>query len=351
LETARFLSARHFAHSPPLAGALEYHQNRGKTYTMAVVTSFIPGSHDAWVDTLVALRQYYERVQSLPVALRHGPPQSGPWGLIAGYGKLPRTPADLVGPYLEDAVTLGQRTGALHQALASDSTEPAFRPQPWTKSAQESLFRSLRDLTRHIFQLLEERLSTLDAESQILADKILPLEHLIIQRFLRITQQPIEAVRIRTHGDYHLGQVLHHEEDYLIIDFEGEPAISLEERRAKQSALRDVAGMVYSFFYAANAVRLEPAANPLAQLPHKKGVAWARYWSVWVGTTFVRAYLDSTRSAPFIPADETALKVMLDVELLRKAIYELGYELNNRPDWVKIAFQVLLDLLDPENPI
>jgi maltose alpha-D-glucosyltransferase/alpha-amylase len=177
------------------------------------------------------------------------------------------------------------------------------------------------------------------------------LQSLILRRFERILQQPIAAARIRTHGDYHLGQVLHHGTDFLIIDFEGEPALSLDERRSKQSALRDVAGMIYSFFYAANAALRELPRIPFSCVRPEIQAGWARYWSVWVGTTFLRTYLETAGSASFLPPAESAMKIMLDVELLRKAIYELGYELNNRPDWVNISFRVLLDLLNSENPL
>jgi maltose alpha-D-glucosyltransferase/alpha-amylase len=350
LEIERFLTARHFSHSPALAGALEYHDHHGRKSAMAVITSFIPDCHDAWEDTLQALNGFYERVRNLPAELRKAPPTAGTWRPVGNYSALPRTPADLVGAYLEDAIILGMRTAALHLALASDSTTPAFRPEPWTPGAQRSLFTAAQKMARDNFQLLRERRKTLPAEGRSLADKVLPLESLVNQRLRRITQQPMGASRIRTHGDYHLGQVLHHERDFLIIDFEGEPAISLKDRRAKQSALRDVAGMIYSFFYAANAA-LRERGNRLVPRRLETSAAWARYWSMWVGTTFLRAYLETARGASFIPADEAALKVMLDVELLRKAIYELGYELNNRPDWVSISFQVLLDLLNPENPI
>jgi maltose alpha-D-glucosyltransferase/alpha-amylase len=351
LEIERFLSARGFPHSPPLAGALEYRSNENRSSTMAVVTSFVPDCHDAWGDTLKSLNRFYKKVQGLPARDKQAPATADASGPMFGYAKVPRKPADLIGSYLRDADTLGQRTAALHLTLASDPDDPSFCPEPWNLAAQRSLSGSLCDLTRHNFQLLRQRLAMLTPECQTLAGKVLPLESALVQRFERIAQQPFNAVRIRNHGDYHLGQVLHHGADFLIIDFEGEPAIPLEERRAKQSALRDVAGMIYSFFYAANAAlrELPQSHKPPAQRENMAG--WSRYWSVWVGAAFLRAYLKTARSAPFIPADETALKVMLDAELLRKAIYELGYELNNRPDWLKISLQVLLDLLDPDNPI
>jgi maltose alpha-D-glucosyltransferase/alpha-amylase len=349
LEIERFLAACSFPYSPPLAGALEYHDKRGRTSTMAVLTSFVPGCHDAWQDTLYALRHFYDRVQRLPARLRVAPSAAEALGAIFGQAALPRKPADLIGTYLRDAKTLGRRTAALHLALASDSKDPSFRPEPWTAEAQQSLFESMRDLTHHNYHLIRQHVAMLPASTRILAKKVLPFESLIVNRFQQITVSPLGAVRIRTHGDYHLGQVLHHGGDFLIIDFEGEPAVSLEERRSKQSALRDVAGMIYSFFYAAHAALRELPRSRLGA--RETRTAWARYWAVWAGTAFLRAYLETAGSAPFIPADQRALKVVLDVELLRKAIYELGYELNNRPDWVNITFQVLLDLFNPDNPI
>jgi maltose alpha-D-glucosyltransferase/alpha-amylase len=347
LEIERFLSARHFAYSPALAGALEYHDHEGHTSTVAVLTSFIPGCHDAWEDTLLALRAFYKKVQARTAGQRQAPSIAEAAEAIRGGTPLPQKPADLIGSYLQDAATLGRRTAALHLTLASDAADPAFRPEPWTPAAQRSLFESLDGLALRNLQWLHQRLTTLPPASRAPAEKVLAQEFQIRQRLQRIAQKSVVAVRIRTHGDYHLGQVLHHGPDFLIIDFEGEPAVSLEDRRAKQSALRDVAGMIYSFFYAANAA----LRHPSGQRSSESRVAWARYWSVWVGTSFLRSYLETAGVAPFIPADQTALKVMLDVELLRKAIYELGYELNNRPDWLNLSCQVLLDLLNPENPI
>ena len=343
LEIERFLSARHFAHSPPLAGALEYHDKQGGSSTMAVITSFVPGCHDAWGDTLKALNRFYRKVQS-----RGAPQVADASGSMLGHAPLPRKLATLIGPYLRDAGTLGKRTASLHVTLASDPDDPAFSPEPWTRPAQKAFSGSLRDLTRHNFHLLHERLTTLTPECGKLAKKLLSLESVVLQRFARIDQHPFSAARIRNHGDYHLGQVLHHGTDFLIIDFEGEPAISLEERRTKQSALRDVAGMIYSFFYAANAALRELPQSQTSPNRQNDLIGWGRYWSVWVGAAFLRSYVETAGSAPFIPANETALKVMLDAELLRKAIYELGYELNNRPDWLNISLQVLLDLLNPD---
>lgn len=343
LEIERFLLGRNFAYSPALAGALEYHDHAGATSTLAVISSFVPGCHDAWEDTLAALAAYYQRAQNLPV-----PELPGNRSPVLDPAASSSDPAGVIGPYLQDAATLGRRTAALHLALASGPVNPAFQPEPWTLSAQQSLADSLQELTRRNFELLRRRLPALPAETQDQAREILPLEEVLIQRFERIARLPLASERIRNHGDYHLGQVLHHDSDFLIIDFEGEPALSLEERRAKQSALRDVAGMIYSFFYAAAAALRDLPAGNLEQ-PEARA-AWAGYWAVQVGSTYLKSYLDTAGPAPFIPASPDSLAVMLDAELLRKAVYELGYELNNRPDWLNVCFQLLLELVNPQAP-
>jgi len=154
-------------------------------------------------------------------------------------------------------------------------------------------------------------------------------------------------MRLRVHGDYHLGQVLHTGKDFLIIDFEGEPARSLSERRLKRTPIRDVAGMLRSFNYAAFAAlyhQLEKGAIH----PEAAGrlEPWARFWSYWVSVIFLGAYLGRARSGQFLPASDAELKILLEVNLLNKATYELGYELNNRPTWLKIPLEGILQLME-----
>ncbi len=134
--------------------------------------------------------------------------------------------------------------------------------------------------------------------------------------------------------------------DFLIIDFEGEPALAISERRLKRSPLTDVAGMIRSFHYASYAALLkflergEPAEGQLALL-----LAWSKFWARWVSAVFYQAYLQAAKGASFLPSNEYELLMMMEIFLLRKAVYELGYELNNRPDWVKIPLQGILELL------
>ena len=151
------------------------------------------------------------------------------------------------------------------------------------------------------------------------------------------------GARIRTHGDYHLGQVLWSEDDFFILDFEGEPARPLSERRAKDSPLRDLAGMIRSFGYATSvaaqgAVRLKPGSEPVVE-------AWAGVWETWISAVFLQGYLAASSDPGLLPRDRATLGRLLNVFILDKAFYELRYELNNRPDWVHVPLRALARLL------
>jgi maltose alpha-D-glucosyltransferase/alpha-amylase len=171
---------------------------------------------------------------------------------------------------------------------------------------------------------------------------VLALEERIVHDFDALLEGDISALRQRIHGDYHLGQVLYTGDDFMIIDFEGEPARPLSERRQKGSPLQDVAGMLRSFHYAAYAAFFYATDHP-DRSPHAGDLeAWARYWHLWVSVAYLQTYLEVADGASFIPADRNELKALLDSYLLSKAVYELGYELNNRPHWVAIPLQGIL---------
>ena len=170
------------------------------------------------------------------------------------------------------------------------------------------------------------------------------LESAIVGRFRELLDHKISAMRIRCHGDYHLGQVLFTGKDFVIIDFEGEPARSLTERRQKRSPLRDVAGMIRSFNYAAVAKLRDRAVRPEDAEQLKP---WARFWHLWVSVEFLKGFFQATPEAVFIPKSRAETDLLLNVYLLEKAVYELGYELNNRPDWVSVPVAGILEILQP----
>jgi len=178
------------------------------------------------------------------------------------------------------------------------------------------------------------------------AQELLKHETELQQRIRTILNVKIGGQRIRTHGDYHLGQVLFTGNDFVIIDFEGEPMRPLSERRIKRSALRDVAGMIRSFHYAPYAVFFGRTAGGVIRAEDAALLeAGAVFWHQWISSAFLRAYLDRSAGARHLPASRDEVNVLLNAHLLEKALYEIGYELNNRPEWVRIPLRGVLELL------
>ena len=277
-------------------------------------------------------------VQSPPVPLKH---------ILSLPKDLPSLAKETIGPYLTSAQLLGRRTAELHTALASDTEDLDFSPEPFSFMYQTSLYQSMRSFTTRTFQLLHDRLNDVPESLKEDALHALQLEKSIIERYQLIRSQKISAVRMRCHGDYHLGQVLYTGKDFVIIDFEGEPARSISERKLKRSPLQDVAGMIRSFHYATHSVLLRQvtlATRAEDDMPVLQ--QWAQYWYVWVSVAFLDAYLDNIKSADLLPKDPEQLKILLNAFLLEKAVYEIGYELNNRPNWLIVPLRSIAQLMD-----
>jgi maltose alpha-D-glucosyltransferase/alpha-amylase len=346
MEILQLLTAQNFPHTPALAGALEYRYGKKEPDTVAILTAYVPKAKDAWEYTQDVLSKFYERVQTLPPEKRQ-PALPGPSVIKLAVMPLAEQAKETIETYLESARTLGERTAAMHLALASETEDKHFTPEMFTPHAQRALFQSLRNLTRQNFQLLSRQMKNLPPEVQPLAQQVLPLEPEILGRMRAIYERRIDVTRIRYHGDYHLGQVLYTGKDFFIIDFEGEPSISISERRLKRSPLRDVAGMISSFHYAAYAgllKQVERGTLSNEQLPAM--TLWAQFWARWVSAVFFKSYRQAAGAASFLPSNDVDLEMMLDVFLLRKAIYELGYEINNRPGWIKIPLQAIAELVN-----
>jgi maltose alpha-D-glucosyltransferase/alpha-amylase len=340
LEMGRFLTERGFPNIPPVAGALEYVRGRGAPMTAGIFHGYVPNEGDAWQYTIDNLNGYLEDVMARQPEVNEPPLLVGASLVDVSGMPPPELALEMFGTYLESARLLGRRTADLHLALGSEPDDPTFAPEPFTPQYQRSMYQSMRSLAIQVFRLLRDRQRGVPQVVQLL-----DLEATVAARFRRILETKIEASRIRVHGDYHLGQVLYTGKDFVIIDFEGEPARPLSERRIKRSPLRDVAGMLRSFHYAAYTALFGRAAvtahdNPAFLEP------WILLWHQWVTAAFLRAYMDATADSAFLPRTRGEIEVLLDSLLLEKAIYELRYELNNRPDWVKIPIAGILQLLE-----
>jgi maltose alpha-D-glucosyltransferase/alpha-amylase len=346
LEIGRFLTERTaFSHISRVAGALEYHRKKGEIITLATLQSFVPNEGDAWQYTLDFLNRNFEYVLAHPTVQVPPVPEKH---LLSLLKEPPALAQETIGPYLISAQLLGKRTAELHMALASAPNDPDFAPEPFSLIYQNSLYHAMRSFATQTLQLLRERLKELPEELRENAQQVLDLEESIVKRFQLLRNRKISAARIRCHGDYHLGQVLYTGKDFVIIDFEGEPARSLSERRIKRSPLRDIAGMIRSFHYAAHSALLHQASLALKPEDLPALEHWAQFWYVWVSSSFLMSYLNGVEQAQLLPDDPEQLRILLDAYLLEKAVYEIGYELNNRPDWLKVTLQGILQLLKAE---
>ena len=345
LEIGRFLTEKKFGHIAPVAGAIEYLREQEEPMTLAILQQFIPNEGDAWSYTLDRLTHFFQHAVADRAKIEGCPTPPAPLLDLAGQD-MPQTVAEIIGPYLESARLLGLRTGEMHRTLASDPDHPAFAPEPFSRLYQRSLYQSMRTLTGQVFQLMRQRLRTLPEERRGEAQKILDLDSKILDRFRSIVDLKITGMRIRCHGDYHLGQVLYTGKDFVIFDFEGETARPLSERRIKKSPLRDVAGMLRSFNYAAYSAFFSQRDSGLIR---PEDLAFletsARFWRHWVSAAFLKAYLEEASQGDFIPKTQKDLQALLDIYLLEKAVYELGYELNNRPEWILIPIQGIQELM------
>jgi maltose alpha-D-glucosyltransferase/alpha-amylase len=341
LEVGRFLTEKaEFPNVAPLAGSLEYRRAQGEPVTMAIIQAYVPNQGDAWQYTLTTLAHYFNSPDLLDLE-----PQLLVRSVVeASRGELPDIATKTIGNYLDSARLLGRRTAELHKALACDPTDPSFAPERVSPQDQRSIYQSISGLAIRAIDLLKSQLGRLPADVRAEAQQVLELETRIPYLLRAFLARRPNTTRIRVHGDYHLGQVLYTGSDFMIIDFEGEPTRSLYERRLKRLALRDVAGMLRSFSYASQAA-LKAMDVPAERMQRVE--AWARFWVDCVSAAFLKSYLATAGSASFVPQAQDDLELQLTTMLLEKALYELRYELNSRPDWVRIPLRGILDLIRP----
>lgn len=325
VEIGRFLTTRtRFAHTPPLLGTLQYVSASpdGLHATAGMLQRFMPGSVDAWGWVIEHNRSYFSY-----------PGQGVPAHPTAG-----------------ELERLGRITRELHEALASDPAHPEFAPQvtsgadiaKWEAAARRSIDDAMA--------LLADRLE----DGAVPASRLSEARVLVRRReaFHEYVSDLMNALgddagaKIRHHGDYHLGQVLRTGDGgFMIIDFEGEPARPLAERRQRHSALRDVAGMLRSLSYAAATLAIEQRERAAPHVLELRAARWERESR----EAFLRGY-SSGQPADFLPTPHTKMNALIALFEAEKVFYEMSYELNNRPDWVWIPMRGVSKLLVADAP-
>jgi len=357
VEIGRFLTeVAHFDHIPAYLGDL--HLTSDNT-TLAFLQSFAANIGDGWAWTLTDLDRFFSQISNLPgpqVSSSSRPEAEGRSGETPVFGTSTEpTPAirQHASTYLQAATLLGQRTAELHLALATPTDNPAFAAASTTP---EDLATDRERIHLQVTTALDTLQAFLkssttpgapgpDSRTWVLATELLSHRADLLARVASLNGDAARfGQRIRIHGDYHLGQILRTQSktaaDFLIIDFEGEPARSLADRRRKQPPLRDVAGMLRSFSYAVRTAlqtAIERTPTNAANLE-----AWASAWETATAAAFLDAYNETIATNPALLPHDTA--TVLNALLLEKASYELLYELNNRPTWLAIPLEGLLSI-------
>jgi maltose alpha-D-glucosyltransferase/alpha-amylase len=333
-EIGRYLTEKtNFNRIPPFAGMIEYSPASGaETTVLAMLQGLVANEGDGWKWTVEELERYYETSAAVTFPENASGELGDPLELSARpTSQLAR---DHVGIYLDAAATLGRRTAELHLALASPTDDPAFAPEPLTADDLQALLADVQAQAVQVFDVLKERVSQLPDETIEIAASVLSRRRRILDHLGTLKFESLRTQKFRIHGDYHLGQVLRVKTDFVILDFEGEPARSLASRRSKQSPLKDVAGMLRSFSYAAYGTLINYTARHPEDLARLE--PWADLWERFASAEFLRAYRDTALGADFLPASDADFQKLLDLFLLDKALYEILYEMNSRPAWVRI---------------
>jgi maltose alpha-D-glucosyltransferase / alpha-amylase len=343
VEISHFLSEKAgFKSIPAYMGHVE-RQIGDSSIVLGMLQERVDSVSDGWRYVLDRFDDFKDRIlvqKDLEVPVQTVGEFSNP----VSFEEVPKEIKELMDTSLSERIALlGRRTGELHLALAGGK-DPDFKPEPYSLHYQRSLFSGLQALTRTAFQSLSRVLPSLPDDVRREAEEVLAMKPLLLNVFKRIYQHKIDVVKIRIHGDYHLGQVMFTGKDFILTDFEGEPARSYSERRLKRSPLRDIAGMIRSLHYAAYAsIFLD---NQIRKEDHQRLIPFVEQWYHYASNFFIREYLDKVKGSTFIPTASEDLDIMLTTFLLEKAVYELNYELNNRPDWVIIPIRGIKALLE-----
>jgi maltose alpha-D-glucosyltransferase / alpha-amylase len=337
VELCTHLNAAGFAHAPALHGSLIYRpyaSARGDTIAIGILEQFVENEGEAWPRAVRAARAYFTRA-----ARRRRPARPIPAILPAlDDGTDAAEEAGLsLGAYVGVIRLIAVRTADLHRTLAVATTDPDFVPEPLNPLSQRSAYQRMRTLAVSVTATLRRQQQRLPRQLRRAADVVVARQGDAMAVFHALLERPMQGLRIRDHGNLHLGQVLHTGDDIMLIDFEGEPGRPVYERRLKRSPMHDVAAMVRSFHNAAHAAR--QFLGPDTQ--GKPAPPWLRRWQQAVGTVFVTTYLDATRDTGLLPADRKDLEALLRAHLLERAYYELRFELTHRPQWVQAP---LLDI-------
>ncbi len=345
LEIGEFLTNKVKGTSVPrVLGGLSYRAANGDDKAViALVQEFVANQGTAWELSLDRVGSFFDAILTRTDLVCPAPYQLS---RVAASAQAPSELGwDLIGSFLSLAKTLGQRTAEVHVALSSRKDRQSFAPEAFSTMHQQSIFQWTRGLLVRTFDALGRKTRQLPASVSGEVRELVKRQSEIEKLLRRVTRTKLDAQRIRCHGDLHLGQVLFTGDDFVLIDFEGEPARPLNERSYKRSPLRDVMGMNRSFNYVTeSSLRSGRYRERDIELLRP----WAGFWEDQVSRQYLAGYLEVARGRSFLPKTDEQIELLLSFFGIEKAVYEIGYEMNNRPDWLEIPVRGLTRILDAE---
>jgi maltose alpha-D-glucosyltransferase/alpha-amylase len=341
-----------FARIPRALGSLDYRRSLGELTAetcLGTLSSFVRNAIDGWTYTLDHLGLFFEHALAIPQDDARLRDLKSPDLGAQSNDPVPPLIAELLGNYLDSIRTLARRTSELHTALSRRPDIPDFAPEPFTTFYRQSVYHGMLGQLNRSFELLRSRARGQTPSAQQDISELLNREGEVRNQLQALRDKRISGTRIRNHGDYHLSNLLFSGSDWIITNFEGDPNRSLSERRIKRSALRDVATIMRSFHYVAHAALfgdvpgIVPAREADPQLER-----WARTWYQWVSLVFLKEYLQAANGASFLPQPADELKILLGAYMLERALTEVEYELQQRPQWIRIPVHGILAQLNGE---
>lgn len=346
-EISDYLTRKNFEYMMPLRASLQYSVYNEENTTLAILYDYVPNQGNFWQNTLNYLMKNYETTGKQIANLQKMPVQPANLFEIL-HSEPPEFFQEFFGVYTKQIELLAQRMAQLHTVL-SMSDDQTFKPEPFTDFHKYSQYQSVYAQIRETIRLLDSRMSSLPQEIREQGHIIMHSEKDIISRFKSFRDRHIKSLRIRIHGDFNLGKILYSGKDFVITGFEGQHGHSLSERRNKMSPLRDAANMMRSIHYASfyTTFNIPRSGFPLAV---EQIVPVQNVWYIWTCAAFVSSYLNHSQNMPFIPKDADELREMLECYLLERAFIELQNELKNRPEWARVPFEGILQIIrKPKN--
>ena len=333
-----------FANTPDYMGKLVYYTQKRNEAVLGMMQDLVTNVGTGWVNAKDAAHRYMERIETQAQELEPAYDK----GLRTKpllFEDLKEPESDLVESLFPERISLlGRRSAQMHQALASHKGLKGFEHEAFSLHYQRSLYSSLQSVTREAFENLRRSIPSLPATIQAEAEAVLKRKNEVLDCFKRVFKHKINTVKIRTHGDFQLGQLLWTGKDFVIINFEGEPSRPFSERRILRSGLRDVAAMIRSFHYAAYSPLMQQNYAEDYRETHLE--AWAEAWYYYVSRFYLDGYISTLKGSDLIPDTERDYQVLLETFLLEKAVGELNTELNHRPLFALVALRGIQAVLD-----